>query len=377
MKSGRFFTLVAVFAVASQFQCGGSEEPVPPASRQVQAPVSPVVHDDRTVTFSLLAPAANSVGVTVSGLTGPVAMVRSGNGIWSATVGPLKPEIWEYSFVVDGVSMIDPGNAWLDQRLRPASSMMEVPGDSPMFYEIRDVPHGVVSVHTFASGELGEMRSFQVYTPPRYDRTKPDTYPVLYLLHGVSNDDRGWVVMGRANYILDNLIAEGKALPMIVVMPNGQYRRAGTSAPGFNAAGYEQDLFSIIIPTVEREYRVKTDPASRAIAGLSMGGRQALEIGMRNLDRYAWMGIFSPALTDTTYQSALAPYFDTANERLRLLWLAIGEDDGLLTRYEPFISYLDERGVRYTSTVSPGAHTWSVWRIYLRDLALLMFRTDS
>ena len=178
--------------------------------------------------------------------------------------------------------------------------------------------------------------------------------------------------MGRANYILDNLIAGGTAVPMIIVMPNGQYPRTAA----FGAAAFERDLLDAIMPLTESNYRVRTDAAGRAIAGLSMGGRQALEIGMRNQDKFAWMGIFSPALTDSTYQTSLDPYFDTANDRLKLFWCAIGKDDGLVSRYQPFIALLDRKGVKYTSTITPGAHTWSVWRKYLRDFAPMLFRAQ-
>ncbi|MFC1538977.1 alpha/beta hydrolase [Candidatus Latescibacterota bacterium] len=362
--------LSLLLALISLAQCAREQAPEENSPARIAAPASPVVNADRTVTFSLLAPSADSVKVIITGYSAAIMMSRDENGIWSGTAGPLEPEIWEYSFVVDDVSMIDPGNAWVDERLRPQKSVFEMRGGEPAFYEIQDVPHGVVSVHTFKSPSLGEMRTFQVYTPPGYDRAKQNTYPVLYLMHGVSNDDRGWTVMGRANYILDNLIAEKKALPMIVVMPNGQYPRTS----GFGSAAFDRDLNEAIIPLVEASYRARKDTSARAIAGLSMGGRQALEIGLKNQDRYAWMGIFSAALVDSGYQTELAPYLDTANDKLRLFWCAIGEDDGLLTRYRPFTDLLDERGVRYTSIISPGAHTWSVWRIYLRDLAALLFR---
>jgi enterochelin esterase-like enzyme len=341
-----------------------------PAAQPASAPVSPVINADGSVTFSLLAPTAKSVNVNITGIPELAAMSRSENGTWSATVGPLDPEIWEYLFVVDGVSMIDPVNSWLDERLRPKSSMFEVRGSEPGFYGIQDVPHGVVTMHTFKSPSIEDMRAFYVYTPPGYDRTKQETYPVLYLMHGVGNDERGWTVMGRAHYILDNLIAEKKIIPMIVVMPNGQYPRT----QGFGADAYDRDLSEAIIPTVESSYRVRTDASGRAIAGLSMGGRQALELGLKNQDTFAWMGIFSPALVDTGYQAELAPYLDTVNDKLRLFWCAIGVDDRLVTRYHPFIELLDTKDVRYTSAITPGAHTWSVWRIYLRDFTPLLFR---
>ncbi|MFC1538978.1 esterase [Candidatus Latescibacterota bacterium] len=371
-KPHMLISLLVTFLLITQ--CAREQAPEQTAS--VPAPASPVVNADRTVSFSLLAPSADSVRVNIVGYSGVIPMSRNENGIWSATVGPLEPEIWEYSFVVDGVSMIDPGNSWVDERRLPASSMLEVSGSEPGFYSIQEVPHGVVSVHTFKSSSLGEMRSFQVYTPPGYDRTKQDTYPVLYLLHGGGNDERGWTVMGRANYILDNLIAGGKSLSMIVVMPNGQYPRTS----GFGAEAYEKDMLEVIIPMVERGYRVKTESRNRAMAGLSMGGFHTLYIGVKHPELFSWICVLSSGIRDTNernrYETEYGEYYDKMNDNLQLLWLGVGDNDTLVKEgYDGLVALLDKRGVKYSSVVYPGsAHTWDVWRKCLRDFAPLFFR---
>jgi len=331
---------------------------------------APTINADRTVTFSLRVPYAESVSVVVTGLQEPVAMSRNENGVWSATVGPLDPNIWEYSFVVDGVSMIDPRNAWLGERINPSKSVFEVPGREPGYYSAQDVPHGVVSMHTFKSPSLGEMRTFHVYTPPGYNGAVRETYPVLYLMHGSGNDDRGWTVLGRVHYILDNLIAEQKAVPMVVVIPNGQYPRT----PDRNYEAYEQDLIDAIIPAVEGEYRVKTDRLNRGISGLSMGGFHTLYIGVKHPEMFAWLGVFSSGIFDG-YEDSYGRYLDGINDSASLFWIGNGDNDEVTMSYtEGLISLLDKRDVKYSLEIYSGGHTWDVWRKCLRDFAPLLFR---
>jgi len=231
-------------------------------------------------------------------------------------------------------------------------------------------------VHTFKSPSLGEMRTFQVYTPPGYDKSERDTYPVLYLLHGGGNDERGWTVMGRANYILDNLLAGGGTLPMIIVMPNGQYPRTSS---GYGAPAYEQDLLEVIIPTVEKDYRAKTDSRNRAMAGLSMGGFHTLYIGVKHPELFSWIFVLSSGIRDTeqrsAYEDEYGRYFDAMNDNLNLFWLGMGEDDLLVKAgYDGLVALLDKRGVKYSTVMYSGAHTWDVWRKSLRDIAPILFR---
>jgi len=362
MKRNRSVIPLVVILLIAAINCGG-EEPV-----TVQPPPSPQVHTDGWVTFNILAPRAREVLLTVINIPDTLAMTREEGGVWSITIGPLEPEIWEYSFIVDGVTAIDTQNAWVKDEPQPMMSMVEIPGETPAFYDIVDVPHGVVTIHTFLSPVLGIPRTFRVYIPPGYDESGTETYPVLYLFHGGAGDDRGWTTMGRANYILDNLIAGGMALPMIIVMPNGQYR--GDNVP---AGGYERDLLEVIVPMVEQSYRVDTNPAARAMAGLSMGGSQTLDIGIRHQDMFTSLGVFSSGIRDT-YESTHGGYYDTANDNLNLFWLGMGEDDGGIERFRALLAFLGDRGVVHTSTISSGAHEWNVWRRYLRDFAPMLFR---
>jgi enterochelin esterase-like enzyme len=331
---------------------------------------SPQVQPDRTVTFRIAVPNAKAVSVAINTITSPLSLVRGENGVWTATTSPLDPEIYEYHFVVDGVSMIDPGNSWIKDGLRPADSLVEVPGNSPNRFAVLDVPHGIVSIHTFKSPALGEIRSFRVYTPPGYNTAANRQYPVLYLLHGAGDDDRGWTVVGRANLILDNLIAEGKAKPMIVVMPNGTYQRGG------QADAFERDLIDTIIPLVEKTYRANTDRTARAICGLSMGAGQTLDVGMKHQELFAWLGVFSNGVTDA-YENTHGQYMKTANKNLRLIWIGIGEQDFLLERYKTMVAMFDKNSVKYDPHVSSGGHTWSNWRNYLYDFSPLLFQLGS
>ncbi|MFC1511817.1 esterase [Candidatus Latescibacterota bacterium] len=372
MRTRCFFMLSLLFVLFAVVRCGQQvvEEPAP--AQAVQPPASPVVHPDGRVTFSILAPESKNVMLTVTNVPDTMQMNRDENGIWSLTIGPLEPEIWEYSFLVDTVTCIDTDNAWIKDEPRPMMSMVEVPADPPAFYEAQEVPHGLVTTHLFKSPVLDVWRTFKVYTPPGYDRTNSATYPVLYLLHGGAGDDKGWTTNGRAHLILDNLIDEGGVLPMIIVMPDGQYRGDGVPADGF-----EQDLLNVIIPTIEREYRVKADAQNRAMAGLSMGGGQTLDIGVTHPEMFTWIGIFSSGNIGENIVATHGLFLDQANNNLNLFWLGVGDRDRRLTPYKEFVALLDQKGTEYSFMVYPGAHEWDVWRKCLRDFAQLLFRTDS
>ena len=368
MKARLLFLSVVLMTAFVVVQCGQQAVDEPAPARTVRAPASPVVHSDGSVTFSVLAPESKNVMLTITNVPDTMQMNRDENGIWSLTVGPLEPEIWEYSFLIDTVTCIDTANPWIKDEPSPQMSMVEVPADPPAFYEAQDVPHGLLTTHLFKSPMLDVWRTFKVYTPPGYDRSNSTTYPVFYLFHGGAGDDKGWTTNGRAHLILDNLIAEGQAVPMIIVMPNGQYRGEGVPADAF-----EQELLTTIIPTVEREYRAKTDARNRAIAGLSMGAGQTLDIGVKHLDTFNWMGVFSNGVT-AAYDSTHGQYVDTANDNLGALWLGIGENDFLIERFGTLTELLDGKGVKYQSTIYPGAHEWDVWRKCIRDFAPLLFR---
>jgi enterochelin esterase-like enzyme len=345
---------------------GADEKP-----RPVKPPpiVSGEVHSDRTVTFRLLAP--NAKEVKVSGLpVDPVVMTKDENGLWSGTVGPLPPEIYIYSLVVDGLRMIDRGNPVVKAGRSPKESLVQVPGDPPLMHEFQSVPHGTEHLHDYFSKSLNVVRSVRVYTPPGYEHDSQTQYPVLYLFHGSGDDESGWTVIGHANWIMDNLLAQGKARPMLIVMPNGH---TPTTAGANNTANFERDLLEEVIPLVEKTYHVKADRLHRAIAGLSMGAGQSMTIGLNHLDEFAWVGAMSGypfAGVDSVSKGLNDPQ---ANEKLKLLWSAIGKDDFLLKGTTEFDHVLTERHVNHQFTITEGTHGWPVFRKYLVQFAPLLF----
>jgi enterochelin esterase-like enzyme len=330
--------------------------------------VSPEVKSDRTVTFRFHAPRAHQVLVALENLDGLRPLLLGEDGVWAVTLGPFEPELYSYSFVVDGVAAVDPLNPNVKIGTRTTDSLLDVPGDPPLFFEERPVPRGTVHLHRYESKTLGVTRGLNVYTPPGYDTNPKAVYPVFYLLHGGGDNERGWSTIGRANVILDNLIAEEKAVPMIIVMPDGHAPAAkGVDNP------FQSDLIENIIPYVEAKYRIKTGSENRALAGLSMGGFQTLEIGISRQDLFGWIGVFSGGIRDS-YEQTYGPFLDTANQKLRLFWIGIGKTDFLWERNENLLKLLEKRGVKHTFHLSEGGHTWKNWRHYLHEFLQLIFK---
>ena len=345
-----------------------------PAVSNVRGAAFPQVHVDSRVTFQLKAPAARNVEVMPGGGKnglgkGPFAMTRAADGVWAATIGPVQPGFHYYWFLVDGVAVNDPNSetyfGWARQ-----TSGIDVPDAALDSYEPKDVPHGDVRMHWYRSKVTGLMRRAFVYAPPGYDAASRTRYPVLYLQHGSGESERGWVAQGRANFILDNLIAAGKAKPMIVVMENG-YAGKGNEAFGDVVT---QDL----IPEIDRAYRTLTDRGHRAVAGLSMGGGQAMQIGLANLDRFAFIGSFSGAgARNFDIQSSYGGAFKDAaavNKRVKLFWVGCGREDALFASSAGLHEALDQAGVRHVWSEGPGLHDWQVWRKHLHEFAPLLFR---
>jgi enterochelin esterase-like enzyme len=344
--------------------------------------ISPEVLADRRVTFRLRAPGAKEVVLSLEGADGQ-PMKKDGQGVWSLTTAPLAPDYYGYSFAVDGVTITDPSNYAVKPNFIWRASEVHVPGDASLPWEIGNVPRGRLHRHFYRSSVVGDDRDFYVYTPPGYDPASLDGYPVLYLLHGFSDDASGWSAVGRTHVILDNLIAQGKAKPMLVVMPLGygapEILRIGFGSrrdPGVrqrNIDKFREALLTEMIPEVERSYRAAKGRESRAIAGLSMGGGQSLDIGLNGLDTFAWIGAFSSGLPDD-----FAPAFQSvdakANARLRLLWIACGRDDSLVAVNGKFHDFLGAKQVQHTWLETAGRHTWMVWRRNLVDFASLVFR---
>jgi enterochelin esterase-like enzyme len=340
----------------------------------------PEVHSDRSVTFRIYAPKAKEV--TFYGDWMPRGssedMTKDENGIWTVTLGPLPPSVYLYAFTVDGVTNIDPVNPDVKMRTRTAASLVTVPGDRPMVWEPRDVPHGAVSAHWQTSSVIGDTREVYVYTPPGYAQNASKRYPVLFLFHGSGDTPRAWTWPGYVNLILDNLLAEGKVVPMIVVMPWGHTQPAWTPREqrGKNNERYEEYLLKEVIPMVESEYRVADGRDNWAIAGLSMGGGQSVQIGFGNLDRFSAIGAFSsagPQDFEERFADLLADP-EGLNKKLNLVWMACGEDDSIVGRSETIQKALTKHNIEHTYRQTPGAHTWTVWRHHIAEFAPLLFR---
>jgi enterochelin esterase family protein len=346
--------------------------------------VSPEVHSDTRVTFRFRAPNAKEVALSLEGALRDVSMQRDAQGLWSVTTEPLAPDFYGYSFVADGVRLIDPSNSLMKPNILSTQSQVHVPGPAALPWEIADVPHGEIHHHFYKSSIVGDQRDFYVYTPPGYDPRAKRTYPVLYLLHGFSDDASGWTAVGRANVILDNLITQGKAKPMLVVMPLG-YGAPEILNLGFGAfhnadlrdrnfAKFRETLLTEVLPEVQASYAVAKDRDSRAIAGLSMGGAESLLTGLNSLNQFAWIGAFSSGGLPEEFEKDFPALDSHTDRQLHLLWIACGTEDRLIDLNRKFRAWLAAKGVRHADIETPGAHTWMVWRRNLAAFASLLFR---
>jgi enterochelin esterase-like enzyme len=355
----------------------------PSAAQAPPAPIqSPEVHADGRVTFRFRAPNAKEVFVAREGAE-RLAMQKDDQGVWSLTTEALSPDLYGYSFVADGVTLIDPSNHAMKPNLLWASSVVHVPGPASLPWEIGDVRRGALHRHFYRSGIVGDDRDYYVYTPPGYDSAAATRYPVLYLLHGFSDEANGWTAVGRAHVILDNLIAQARAKPMLVVMPLGygapEIVRAGLGGfrdPGLRQRNFDRfrdALLTEVMPQVEKSYRVTPDRGSRAIAGLSMGGTESLYTGLNALDRFAWIGAFSSGGLREEFDADFPRLDASANEKIRLLWIACGTEDRLIDVNRKLRAWLTSKDVRHIGIETPGAHTWMLWRRNLADFVSQLF----
>ena len=379
--------LAAAGAVLGQAPAPANRQQRPAAAPAVK---SPEISPDRRVTFRIYAPQAQNIKVAGTDIPGNLAgapMTKGDNGVWEATLGPIEPGSYRYNFNVDGVAVIDPRNPSVSESNTNAWSLFHVPGAE--FMDTRDVPHGAVAAVTYYSSVLKRFRRMHVYTPPGYERGQ-GSFPVFYLLHGAGDCDDSWSSVGRAGFILDNLIAAGKAKPMLVVMPAGH--TGETFRPG--APDDFVDEFSAdILPYVERHYRVQADRAHRAIAGLSMGGAQTLNIAVPNLDKFAYVGVYSSGVLGITgplrrpggetvtiegpsWEEQHKSELDNAAAKagLRLLWFSTGSEDFLLNTTKATVAMLEKHGFKPVYKESEGGHTWINWRNYLNEFAPQLFR---
>ena len=364
--------------------------------------VSPEIHDNNTVTFRFKAPKAVRVQLTGDFLPvqknakfeapGIVDLKEGQEGVWEYTTPePLKPELYSYSFIVDGLQMNDPANVYLIRDVSTLTNVFIIGGDRADFYKVNPVPHGTVSRIWYDSPALGLERRMTVYTPAGYE-TSGKRYPVLYLLHGMGGDEEAWISLGRTAQILDNLIAQGKAKPMIVVMPNGNASQE--AAPGESSRGmvpptmqlpktmegsYEQ-AFPEIVKFIDKNYRTIKSKSGRAIAGLSMGGFHSLHISKQYPDMFNYIGLFSAAIMPNKEVSS--PIYENMEGKLKvqfdknpaLYWIAIGKTDFLYKANEEYRKLLDEKGYKYTYYESDEGHIWKNWRIYLTEFVPMLFR---
>lgn len=339
--------------------------------------VSPEVQADRRVTFRLRAPKASEVTLFGDWMLPETkhALARDEQGVWSTTVGPLEPGLAIYTFTVDGVTMPDPVNPRMKLRARTSASLVDVPGQPPERWEARDVPHGTVELVWAKSRATGDTRAFYVYTPPGYDSGKGPRFPVTYLLHGNNDTAAGWTDVGKANFILDNLIAERKAVPMILVMPWGHavpYSGSGSN----NTATFERYLVDEVLPQVERKYRVAKGRESRAIVGLSMGGGHALQIGLGHLDLFSAVAAFSSAVPGN-FEARFKALLDDpegTNRKLQLLWIGCGRQDPAFERNQKLSELLATHRIRNTFYPTEGLHNFALWRRHLVEVAPQLFR---
>jgi enterochelin esterase-like enzyme len=375
-------TSVAVLSCMIAAACLAQRGPAPYYEDTNNVPVSPEIHADRTVTFRLFAPKASEVVLMGSPgilevIKNPMPLKRDDKGVWSLTVGPLPPGFYTYGFAIDGgLRMPDPSNPNLEMRRWGPTSLFIVPGAEKGVFEERRVPHGTVHVEFYDSPNLSAERMVYVYTPPGYETGKVK-YPVLYLLHGNGQIEASWTWTGRANVIMDNLLADGKIKPTVVVMPYGHIPREIKTAspappPGPGDAGtIEKELLASVKPMVESKYRVLTDRNHRAIAGLSMGAAQSLSIGLHNLDQFAYIAAFSGGGNRAEWEKADA---SVLNQKLKVLWLGCGTEDLAYNGVKGMDDLLTQKKVNHVWNESGGGHSWPNWQVYLSKYAPLLFR---
>jgi enterochelin esterase-like enzyme len=372
-----------------------------PAFRMPARIVSPELLPDGKVTFRIFSKDATKVTVTgewQSGFNAVETLVRNDTGLFTLTVGPLKPELYGYTFSVDGVKAIDPNNIQVRRDGVNYQSFFIIPGaESDLYFQKNGVPHGTVNKVWYKSEVLGMDRRVYVYTPAGYEGGTAK-YPVFYLLHGAGGDEDAWTNMGRAAQIMDNLIAQGKAKPMIVVMTNGNANQAGAqnevspvqvqgdqSVPSYQrlAGKFEEHLVKDVVPFIEKNYRTLTGKDNRAIAGLSMGGGHTQTITNNNPGMFSYIGVYSMGIMNMGPQTQDAAKLDAErNAKLlklkdsgyKLYWIGVGKDDFVYKSVVTLREALDKTGLKYTYRESTGGHTWANWRIYLSEFAPLLFR---
>lgn len=332
--------------------------------------VSPEVHKDNSITFRYLSRTAQRVTLSGEFLSGPVKMIKDTSGVWSVTVAPVKPDIYPYSFWVDSVQTADPNNTYIFANERFKRSIVDIPGDKPLVHSLRNVPHGRVTYEYYQSKTLGTTRQLLVYTPPGYDPSGKTKYPVLYLIHGGSDTEETWTKVGRANLIADNLIAERKAVPMIIVMPYGNVRPKPM-------ADFTPEVVNDIIPFIESKYSVVNESKGRAVAGFSVGGGQTLNIGLTNTDKFAYVCSYAPYTATEEFRKNFSNWSPDAakiNKDLKLLNISVGTEDFLYESVKENIAMFNNKKIKLDTLIVPGGHTWMNCRLFLSNSLQQLFK---
>lgn len=332
--------------------------------------VSPEVHADHSITFRYYSRTAQRVSVSGEFLKAPVKLNKDTAGIWSITIPSVKPDIYPYSFWVDSVQVADPSNAYIFTNERFKRSIVEINDDSPLIHSLQNVPHGKVSYEYYKSRTLGTTRTLLVYTPPGFDLNKKIEYPVLYLIHGGSDTEETWTKVGRANLIADNLIAQNKAVPMIIVMPYGNVRPKPM-------ADFTADVVNDIIPFIEAKYPAIRESNGRAVAGFSVGGGQTLNIGLTNPDKFAYVCSYAPFTATEEFKknfSNWSPDASAMNKQLKLLSISVGTEDFLYESVKQNIAMFNEKNLKLETFIVPGGHTWMNCKLFLANSMQQLFK---
>ncbi len=331
---------------------------------------SPDVSSDNNVTFRYYSPNSKSVFLSTEILKDKLAMNKDDKGVWTVTLPKVKPDIYPYSFIVDGVETEDPNNTYVFANERFKRSIVDVKGNKPLIHALKNVPHGKISYRFYTSKTLNKTRRVLVYTPPGFNTQESKKYPVLYLIHGGSDTEETWTKVGKANLIADNLIADGKAKPMIIVMPYGNVRPA--PMPDFT-----KDIINDIIPFVESNYPVYNDSEHRAIAGFSVGGGQTLNIGFTNTDKFSYVSSYAPYTATEEFAKNFTNWNPDAkkiNEQLKLFTISVGKDDFLYESVKANIAMFKSKNIDIETLIVSGGHTWMNCKLYLTNTLQQLFK---
>ena len=381
-----FFFLLFLAGTLSIAQTTQTEQPPAdskPASTNIVGAEYPRIDAQRRAIFRVNAPEAQSVVVSL----GNLALIKGEDGFWTGVTAPLDPGFHYYSLVIEGVKVADPASESFYGTGR-MSSAIDIPEEGVDFYEVKDVPHGAISSKYYFSKVTNSWRRLFVYTPPGYDKKNAEKYPVVYIQHGGGEDERGWTIQGKTDIILDNLIAEGKAKEMIVVISNGNVS-AGRAGGGYSSAGmaaFKEEMTRNIVPFIDKNFRTLPDAGNRALCGLSMGGGQSFYAGLESLDIFASVGIFSSGIfggintpSGTEFDAekevpGLLSKSQSFNEKLKLFYISVGEQDPRIEHTKKAVKKFQESGLKVQFKSFPGDHEWQVWRKSIHDFSQKLFR---